>query len=200
MKSTNIIDFAPYKAKQLVVTFENNNKIDLGKGILKDQDKLFDYLNWLDTATDRKYQQSLMKMMTFYNKKNSQIKDSSDVLTHVGFFKYNFNSSIIPENVFDGNQMLFLFSELHKLVNKDIDKLDTMDYDYINLVYDHRESLSSILKSCVHELGNNIYKWKNINSPDVMEIVDIVGEARNYLLHCGNLMKIVLEMRQEIIQ
>jgi hypothetical protein len=202
MKSADVIDFAPYKAKQMVNVFSNTGKIDLGDHIKHNQINFDTYLDYLDRATNHEYQPHFVAMIIQHAKNsslehvNEAINEGRDLIKNLGFFKYDFQSSLIPESVFEKNQIVYLFGELERILYKPLDKLDEIDYDYINLVYEHKDALSSIFKTTIQEFGDYIYKWKH--EPRVVNTIMMMTESRNYLFNCAGIMNKILEIHQEM--
>jgi hypothetical protein len=202
MKSADVIDFAPYKAKQMVNVFSNTGKIDLGEHIIKNQINFDLYLDYLDRATNHEYQNHFISMIIQHAKNvgkenaNTAVVEGRELIKKLGFFKYDFQSSLIPESLFERNQIVYLFGELERILYKELDKLDEMDYDYINLLYEHKDALSSIFKTTIQEFGDYIFKWQF--EPSVVNTVMMMTESRSYLVNCVSIMNRVLEIHQEI--
>lgn len=202
MKSADIIDYAPYKAKRLVNEFKTTGNINLADSIKQNQINFDMYLDYLDNATDHKYQTYFIEMIKQHAKISSTINyndavtEGREIIKNLGFFKYDFQSSLIPESLFERNQIVFLFNELEKVIHKPVDTLEDLDYDYINLVYEHKDALSAIFKSTIQEFGDYIYKWNH--EQQVANTITMMTESRNFLLECVGTMNRILEIRQEI--
>jgi hypothetical protein len=200
MKTSVVIDFAPYKAKQLVTEFKNTGKIDLGDHIKSNEIHFDRYLDYLDRSTDHIYQNYFISMIVEQSKQNNFSKDAifegKELIRNLDFFRYDFQSSLIPESIFEKNQILYLFGELERISHKSLDSLTDLDYDYINLLYEHKDALTSIFKSTIQEFGDYIIKWQYDSR--VSHITMMMNESRSYLLNCASIMNKILEIYQEI--
>jgi len=200
METSVVIDFAPYKAKQLVTEFKNTGKIDLGDYIKSNEIHFDRYLDYLDRSTDHVYQNYFISMIVEQSKNNNFSEDAifegRELIKNLGFFRYDFQSSLIPESIFEKNQILYLFGELERISHKSLDSLTDLDYDYINLLYEHKDALTSIFKSTIQEFGDYIIKWQYDSR--VTHIIMMMNESRSYLLNCASIMNTILEIYQEI--
>ncbi len=200
METSVVIDFAPYKAKQLVTEFKNTGKIDLGDYIKSNEIHFDRYLDYLDRSTGHIYQNYFISMIVEQSKNNNFSEDAifegRELIKNLGFFRYDFQSSLIPESIFEKNQILYLFGELERISHKSLDSLTDLDYDYINLLYEHKDALTSIFKSTIQEFGDYIIKWQYDSR--VTHIIMMMNESRSYLLNCASIMNTILEIYQEI--